>query len=146
MSIRACFSLTPSTHNQYGETMRAINIAIFIMLVSISISAVNEAYTGQAGDIQYNINITQVNQSIQDLVTTNGTLDQLTDMLGTVRTSVVMLFEILKGSLFLGSTMQELIQFPMPNSLVIGLNVMSLVSISLALIQFIRGLATRYSD
>ncbi len=126
--------------------MRAINIAIFIMLVSISISAVNEAYTGQAGDIQYNINITQVNQSIQDLVTTNGTLDQLTDMLGTVRTSVVMLFEILKGSLFLGSTMQELIQFPMPNSLVIGLNVMSLVSISLALIQFIRGLATRYSD
>lgn len=126
--------------------MRAINIAIFIMLISISISAVNEAYTGQAGSIKYNINITEVNQTVYDLVESNGTLDQITDMLGTVKTSVTMLFTILKGSLFLGSTMQELIQFPLPSSIVTGLNVMSLVSISLALIQFIRGLATRYSD
>ena len=126
--------------------MRAVNIAIFIMLISISISAVNEAYTGSAGGIQYNINITEVNQSISDLVQANGTLDQIVDMLGTVKTSVTMLFTILKGSLFLGSTMQELIQFPLPSSIVTGLNVMSLVSISLALIQFIRGLATRYSD
>lgn len=126
--------------------MRAINIAIFIMMLSISISAVNEAYTGNTGGVQYNINITEMNQSIYELMRANGTIDTLTDMLVTVKDSVKMLYNILKGSLFLGSTVQQLIQFPMPSSLITGLNVMSLVSVSLALIQFLRGLATRYTD
>ena len=126
--------------------MRAISIAIFIMLISISVSAVNEAYTGQPLDIQYNINITEVNQTVYDLVESNGILDQITDMLGIVRTSATMLFTILRGSLFLGSTMQELIQFPLPSSIVTGLNVMSLLSISLALVQLVRGLTTRHGD
>ena len=126
--------------------MRASNIAIAIMILSVSLSAVEEAYGIDQG-VSYPIDVNAISSLNQQIMDTNtGPLSTITDFFGLAIEGTKLFFEIIKGSLFLGDTVQQLVPLPLPTALTLGLNALSTVAIALAIFQILRGITTRWAD
>ncbi|MEB3780891.1 MAG: hypothetical protein GSR85_11805 [Desulfurococcales archaeon] len=132
------------THNQYGETMRAINIAIFIFILSLSISAVKEAYglPYNQGPM-WNVTGTDIAEA--------GRVEQDQSIYGqnvfsTLVSGIKALVKIIAGAALLGSTLDTLSPYPLPSTLTVGLNVLGSTTALLAMAQFVRGIGTRVMD
>ena len=132
------------THNQYGETMRAINIAIFIFILSLSISAVKEAYgLSYSQGPMWNVtgaDIAEAGRVEQD----QSIYGQ--NMFSTLVSSIKALVKIIAGAALLGSTLDTLSPYPLPSTLTVGLNVLGSTTALLAMAQFVRGIGTRVMD
>ncbi len=116
--------------------MRALSIAMFIFLLSLSISAFREAYGLSPGSMPFNVDKSDVEAA------TSMKYDPLYMVV-----QLPMLFEklwkVILGAALLGDTVAGLLPFPPPSSLVTGLNLLGTVSLLLAAVQFFRGLAFR---
>ena len=126
--------------------MRAITIAVFILILSISTSVVNEINNQpRVPQVQANVNVSE--SEIQEIATYNSSWwSGLVDSIKLTMKSIGTFFRVVKGALLLGSTIEALSPYPLPSSLVAGLNTLSLVAVALAVIQFVRGYITRAGD
>lgn len=126
--------------------MRASNIAIAIMILSVSLSAVNEAYGVDQG-VSYPIDVSALSALNQQIMDTNtGPLSAVTDFFSMAVEGLKLFFEIIKGSLMLGDTINQLVPVPLPAAFTLGLNALSTVAVALAIFQILRGITTRWAD
>ena len=141
------FPLDGGRRSTRGWVVRAINIAIAVMMLSASFSIV-ASISGAANPVGYNIDMGSVEQEVTGLMANNGTISAIADFVQGMKVSVSLLFTILKGTLLLGNTVSVFIPswIELPKAFIDALNAISLVSVSLALIQFIRGIGTRGTD
>lgn len=119
--------------------MRALSIAVFLAILSISLSAFREAY----GYTPLNTNMDITTNDIKEA----GSVAK--DPLGfiiSIPKYVGLLWRVLKGAALLGSTIQALSPLPLPSSLVGGLNLVGTIVIMLAVVQFVRGIGFRTSS
>ena len=124
--------------------MKALNIAVFIFILSLSISAVKEAY-----GLPYSQGpLWSVGEGDVESV---GTVEYSGEFFGynvfkAIRDGVALLGRIVGGALIIGSTLDTMIPFPLPTVLVAGLNILGATSAALAFVQFIRGVGFRGMD
>ena len=123
--------------------MRAINIAIFIFILSLSLSAVKEAYGLPHGGPMWSVGLEELREV--------GTVERDLSFYGynvfrAMVSGVQTLINIVAGAALLGSTLSAFSPYPLPSTLVAGLNVLGSTSALLAVIQFVRGVGTRVMD
>ena len=124
--------------------MRALNIAVFIFLLSLSMSAVKEAF-----GLPYSQGpLWSVGESDVEAL---GSVEYSGEFYGfnmfkALKDGVMFLARVIGGALVLGSTLDAMIPLPLPSVLVTGLNVLGATSAALAFIQFIRGVTLRGMD
>lgn len=123
--------------------MRALSMAVFIFILSLSLSAVKEAYGLPHGGPMWSVD----SKRLQEVATVEQ--DQSLSGYNVFRVlvnSVQALVDIIAGAALLGSTLQAFVPFPLPNVLSTGLNVLGSTSALIALAQFVRGVGTRVMD
>lgn len=123
--------------------MRALNIAVFIFILSLALSATKEAYFLQHGGLMWSVSNSEIVEA--------GSLEQDQSLYGynmfkvTVN-SVKVLIKVVAGAALLGSTLAAFSPFPLPSTLTLGLNALGSTAALLAMAQFIRGVGTRVMD
>ncbi|BAA79827.2 hypothetical protein ASQ66_gp19 [Aeropyrum pernix spindle-shaped virus 1] len=120
--------------------MRALNMAVFIFLLSLSMSAVKEAFGLPHVGPVWSVGVEDVEAY--------GRVEYSGDWWGVsvfsaVKNGVELLGGVVGGALMLGSTLQAFIPFQLPGVLVMGLNILGSFAAALAFIQFVRGVSTR---
>jgi hypothetical protein len=123
--------------------LRALSIAIFIFILSLSMSAVKEAYGLPHGGPMWSVSSNEIAGA--------GQLEQDESLSGynvfkVMVNSVKALVKVIAGAALLGSTLESFSPFPLPSTLVAGLNVLGSTSALLAVVQFVRGVGTRVMD
>ena len=123
--------------------MRALNIAIFIFLVSLSFSAVKAAYGLPYSGPMMNIGSSDIESA--------GRVEGYPGFEGynifkLLSNSIQALVNIIAGAALLGDTLQSFIPYPLPGGMVAGLDVLGSASAVLAVIQFARGVGMRVMD
>ena len=106
--------------------MRALTIAIALLLISAGVNIVNEAYGGSP---------TKVNPPVQPYEAkgiTEGT------ELGVIK-GIRLALKILGGAVLIGSTVASLSPYPVPVALTTALNAVGVVAYVIAIIQLVRG-------
>ena len=120
--------------------MRSVNIAILIFIVSVSLSAFEEAATGR---LQY-VNQVVSHYDVQDVVE-SPVGNQIPEWMAPfyyiqlVPKLFAKLYSIIKGAALLGNTVSRMLPL-LPQSLVTGLNTIGTISVVITAIQIIRGI------
>lgn len=120
--------------------MRAISIAVFIFILSLSMSAVKEAYGLPHKGPLWNSSVSEIKEYAR--------VEQDTSFFGinmfrAVVNAIKVLVRVVTGAALLGSTLQAFIPYQLPSTLVIGLNSLGVTSALLGIVQFVRGVSTR---
>ncbi len=123
--------------------MRAINIAVFIFVLSLSVSAVKEAYGLPHGGPVWGVSEGELVEA--------GTVERSPGLAGynvfsVMANSIKALVKIIAGAALLGSTLESFSPYPLPSVLTLGLNVLGSTAALIALAQFVRGIGTRVMD
>ncbi|MEB3788289.1 MAG: hypothetical protein GSR72_00145 [Desulfurococcales archaeon] len=123
--------------------MRALTIAMFIFIVSLSMSAVREAYGLSASGPLWQVSEEEIKQT--------GSVEEVEglysySMVGILINSVKALFKVIAGAALIGETLQAFIPYPLPSTLLVGLDALGTTSILIAVAQFLRGIGTRGMD
>lgn len=125
--------------------MRALNIAIFIFLLSLSLSTVKAAWgLPHESSPLWNASTQDIVEA-GEIIKTNETPGGY-DMFTVTVNSVGTLAKIVGGAVLLGSTIASFIPYPVPSEFINGLNALGATSAALAVIQFIRGVGTKWMD
>ncbi|HID04534.1 MAG TPA: hypothetical protein EYP20_01875 [Aigarchaeota archaeon] len=127
--------------------MRALNFAIIVFIISISLSAFEEASGGSAL-VTAPVSIEDINETLQSPVG-----DTIPDWMAPfyyiqlVPNLFAKLWEVIKGAALLGDTVAALVYpFPLPSSMRVGLNALGTISLLIAAVQFVRGVGLRVFD
>ena len=120
--------------------MRALSIVVFILMISIASSTVNAVLgAGSAPSPATPVNLSR--SDVEEIVSNNtGWWSGITDGIKLAFKSLSLLWKIVKGTLFLGSTVSDMSPWPLPAPLEAGLDTVSLVAVAVAVIQVVRGL------
>ncbi len=121
--------------------MRALSIAIFIFIISLGVSAAKEAFGVGGGTLPYNVSASDVEKASR-IESVGGALYYVSIIIYPLKELV----KIIGGAALVGSTIQSFSPFPLPSVLIAGLNVLSSISMVLAVAQFVRGISTRGMD
>jgi hypothetical protein len=123
--------------------LRALNIAIFIFLLSLSMSAVKAAYGLSYSSPMLNTGSNDISEAgrVEGYPGLEGY-----NMFKLLVNSIQELVNIIAGAALLGNTLQGFIPYPLPGGLVAGLDALSSASAVLAVIQFARGVGMRVMD
>ena len=119
--------------------MRALSIVVFILMISIASSTVNAVLgAGSAPGPATPVNLSQ--SDVEEVVSNNtGWWSGITDGIKLAFRSLGLFWKIVKGTLFLGSTVSDLSPWPLPTPLIAGLDTVSLVAVAVAVAQLVRG-------
>lgn len=120
--------------------MRAVSIAIFIFILSLSMSAVKEAYGLPHKGPLWNSSVNEIQEYAK--------VEQDTSFFGinmfrAIVNAIKVLVRVVTGAALLGSTLQAFIPYELPGTLVLGLNSLGVTSALLGAVQFIRGVGAR---
>lgn len=126
-----------------GFGVRALTIAMFIFIISLSMSAVREAYGLPVKGPLWQVSVEEIKRA--------GSVEEIQGMysyniVGVIVNSVRGLLRIIAGAVLVGNTLQAFIPYTLPSSLLLGLDALSSTAVLLAVIQFIRGVQTRGMD
>ncbi len=123
--------------------MRAVSIALFIFILSLSLSAVKEAYGLKYGGTMWTVDVGELSEAAR--VESDSTLYGYS-IFGVTVNSVKALVKIISGAMLLGSTIAAFMPVQLPTSLTVGLNVLGATANLIAIAQFVRGVGTRVMD
>ena len=123
--------------------MRALNIAIFIFILSLSLSTVRAVYGLPHRDLPFSIS--------QDEVRDIGSVEEGGGLFGinmfrSIVNSIKFMVKIAGGAVMLGSTVQSMIPFRLPAIFVAGLNTLGAATVGIMLVQIVRGIELRGAE